>query len=100
VSLQQGRSYPLSVEQQIRTEAGKAESKAKKQAKKAKSAGEKKKPGRPKGSRNKNKADVTLNPELQRIQEMLQSLLNTTRNAVQRPGLASRRMCARSRTST
>lgn len=77
VSLQQRRSYPLYVEQQIRTEAEKAESKAKKQAKKAKPVGEKKKPGRPKGSRNKTKAEVTLNPELQRIQKMLQNLLHT-----------------------
>jgi putative transposase len=78
VSLQQRRLYPLYMEQQIRTEA----EKAKKQAKKAKPAGEKKKPGRPKGSRNKNKKEVTLNPELQRIQKMLQSLLNTIRSTV------------------
>jgi putative transposase len=82
VSLQQRRSYPLYVEQQIRTEAEKAQSKAKNQAKKAKLAGEKKKPGRPKGSRNRNKAEVTLNPELQRIQKMLQSLLNTIQGTV------------------
>lgn len=82
VSLQQRRSFPLYVEQQIRTEAEKAESKAKKQAKKAKPAGEKKKPGRPKGSRNKNKAEVTLNPELQRIQKMLQSLMTTIQGTI------------------
>jgi hypothetical protein len=82
VSLQQRRSYPLYVEQQIRTETEKAESKAKKQAKKAKAVGEHKKPGRPKGSRNKNQADVTLNAELQRIQKMLQSLLNTIRGTI------------------
>ncbi len=77
VSIQQRRSYPICVEQQIRTEAEKAESLAKKQAKQAKPAGTKRKPGRPKGSRNKNKADVVLNPELQHIQKMLQGLLNT-----------------------
>jgi putative transposase len=33
------------------------------------------KPGRPRGSKNKNKADVTLTPELQQIQTMLQALL-------------------------
>jgi putative transposase len=33
------------------------------------------KPGRPRGSRNKNKAEVTLTPELQQIQTMLQALL-------------------------
>jgi hypothetical protein len=83
VSLQQRRSYPLYIEQQIRAEAEKAASKAKKQARKAKPAGEKKKPGRPKGSRNKNKAEVTLNSELQRIQKMVQSLMNTIRGTVQ-----------------
>jgi putative transposase len=33
------------------------------------------KPGRPRGSKNKNKADVTLTPELQQIQTMIQALL-------------------------
>ena len=82
VSIQQRRSDPACVEQQVRTEAEKAESKAKKQAKKAKPASTKRTPGRPKGSRNKNKADVTLNPELQRIQKMLQSLLNTIQGTI------------------
>ena len=73
ISTKQRRSYPVCVEQMIRTEAEKAAS----QAKKAKQAGPKRKPGRPKGSRNKKKAAVVLNPELLRIQKMLQSLLNT-----------------------
>ena len=83
VSIQQRCSYPLYMEQQIRTEAEKVESKAKKQAKRAKPADTRRKPGRPKGSRNKNKVEVTLNPELQRIQKMLQSLLNTIRGTIQ-----------------
>ena len=33
------------------------------------------KPGRPRGSKNKNKAEVTLTPELQQIQTMIQALL-------------------------
>jgi hypothetical protein len=82
VSLQQRRSYPVYVEQQIRTEAEKAESKAKKQAKKVKPTVTKRKPGRPKGSRNKNKTEVALNPELQRILKMLQSLLNTIQDTI------------------
>ena len=77
VSTRQRRSYPICVEQMIRTEEEKAASKAKKEAKQAKPAHPKRKPGRPKGSRNKNKAEVMLNPELQRIQKMLQSFLNT-----------------------
>jgi putative transposase len=82
VSTQQRRSYPVYVEQMMRTEEEKAASKAKKQAKKAKPDSPKRKPGRPKGSRNKNKADVALNPELQRIQKMLQSFLNTIQGAI------------------
>jgi len=78
ISTQQRRSYPVCVEQMIRTE----EEKATSQAKKAKQAGPKRRPGRPKGSRNKNKAEVVLNPELQRIQKMLQSFLNTIQGTI------------------
>ena len=82
ISTKQRRSYPVCVEQMIRTAEEKAASKAKKQAKKAKSGSLKRKPGRPKGSRNKNKAEVALNPELQRIQKMLQSFLNTIQGTI------------------
>jgi len=77
ISTQQRRSYPICVEQMIRTEEEKTNVQVKKQAKKAKSAGPKGKPGRPKGSRNKNKAEVDLNPELMRIQKMVQSCFLT-----------------------
>ena len=80
ISTKQRRSYPVCVEQMIRTEEEKAASRAKKQAKKVK--GPKRKPGRPKGSRNKNKAEVVLNPELQRIQKMLQSFLATIQGTI------------------
>ena len=82
VSTKQRRSYPVCVEQMVRTAEEKVASKAKKQAKKAKSGSLKRKPGRPKGSRNKNKAEVVLNPELQRIQKMLQSFLNTIQRTI------------------
>lgn len=82
VSTRQRRSYPVCVEQMIRTEEEKAAIQAKKQAKKAKPAGSKRKPGRPKGSRNKNKAEVVLNLELQRIQKMLQSFQNTIQGTI------------------
>jgi hypothetical protein len=82
VSTKQRRSYPVQVEQMIRTEAEKAASQAKKQAKKAKKDAPKKKRGRPKGSCNKDKTAVELNPELQRIQKMLQSFLSTTQGAL------------------
>jgi hypothetical protein len=82
ISVKQRRSYPVCMEQTVRTAEEKAASQAKKQAKKAKSEGPKHKPGRPKGSRNKNKAEVVLNPELQRIQKMLQVLLNTIQGTI------------------
>jgi hypothetical protein len=82
ISTQQRRSYPVCVEQMIRTEEEKAASQAKKRAKKAKSAGSKRRPGRPKGSRNKNKAKVVLNPELQRIQKMLQNFLKAIQGTI------------------
>ncbi len=67
------RAFPVSVEQTLRTAVEKAAAKAKRQAKQA--SHPKRKPGRPKGSPNKNKATVTLTPELQRIQAMIQTLL-------------------------
>ena len=82
ISTKQRRSYPVSVEQMIRTAEEKAASQAKKQAKNAKPAGLKRKPGRPKGSRNKNKAEVDLNPELLHIQKMLQSFLNAIQGTI------------------
>ena len=73
VSTTERCAFPLSVEQVIRTEAEKAARKAKVEAKKAPSP--QRKPGRPQGSKNKNKAQVPLSPELQHIQAMLQALL-------------------------
>jgi len=76
VSVEERRSYPLRVEQVIRSEAEKAAAKERKQkrAKKDKSA-PKKKRGRPKGSRNRDKTQVELTPELKRIQEMVRNQL-------------------------
>ncbi len=67
------RAFPVSVEQTVRTPEEKAAAKAKRQAKQA--LHPKRRPGRPKGSPNKNKAAVTLTPEFQRIQAMIQALL-------------------------
>jgi putative transposase len=69
------RSSPVKVEQVVRSAAEKAACKAKAQARKAKKSAQKRKPGRPKGSKNKDKRQVELNPELKRIQAMLQALL-------------------------
>ncbi len=76
VSVEERRSYPLQVEQVVRNEAEKTAAKERKQkrAKKDKAA-PKKKRGRPKGSRNRDKTQVELSPELKRIQEMIKKQL-------------------------
>lgn len=75
VSTRKRRSFPVQVEQVIRTEVEKAASKAKAQQKKRKPSAPKRNPGRPQGSKNKNKAEITLTPELQRIKGMIEGLL-------------------------
>jgi putative transposase len=70
------RSSPIQIEQVVRSAEEKAACKAKAQAGKTKKkSGEKRKPGRPKGSKNKDKRQVELNSEIKRIQSMLQTLL-------------------------
>jgi hypothetical protein len=75
VSVEERRSYPLQVEQVIRTEAEKETAKKKKNKKTKKSESVKQKPGRPKGSRNRDKSQVSLTPELERIQKMIKKQL-------------------------
>ncbi len=75
VRVQARRSFPMRVEQVVRSDAEKAASKAKAAAKKPKSPCEKRRPGRPKGSKNTPKADVTFTPELWRITGWLDALL-------------------------
>jgi len=75
VSVQARGSFPLRVEQVVRSDAEKAASKAKAAAKKPKAPCAKRRLGRPKGSKNQPKADVTLTPELSRITAMLGALL-------------------------
>jgi putative transposase len=94
------RSYPMQVTQIVKTAEEKAASKAKAEAKKvtpatcpANCAGcaggarekpaEKRKLGRPKGSKNKDKQAVELSPELLRIQAALKSLLETVGATIQ-----------------
>jgi putative transposase len=76
ISLQARRSFPVRVEQVIRSDAEKAVSNAKAAAKKARSSMAKRRPGRPKGSQNTTKADVQLTPELVRITSMIEALLH------------------------
>ncbi len=74
VSVQQRRSFPIRVEQVVRSEAEKAASKAKAAAKQQTPATAKRRPGRPKGSKNTPKTNGPLTPELVRITGMLSAL--------------------------
>jgi putative transposase len=71
ISTTQRRSFPIAVEQIVRT----PEEKAARQAKAAAKAAPKRKPGRPKGSSTKAKTSVELSAELTRIQTLLLQLL-------------------------
>jgi len=76
VSVEERRSYPLQVEQVLRTPEEKEAAKKKKGKKtKKKNNSSKTKPGRPKGSKNRDKSQVTLTPELERIQKMIKKQL-------------------------
>ena len=75
VNVREERSYPMQIVQVVKSPQEKAASKAKAEARKT---AEKKKRGRPKGSKNKAKQEgVALNAELLRIQKALKSLLET-----------------------
>jgi len=75
VSTQRRRSFPVRIEQVVRSESEKAASHAKTAAKPAPKPTEPRRRGRPKGSQNKANAEIVLSPELVRIQTMLQALL-------------------------
>lgn len=71
ISVQERRSYPIMVEQQVRA----MEPKTTPKPKKTRTATVKRKPGRPKGSKNKDKTQVTLTAELELIKNMVLKLL-------------------------
>ena len=75
VSIAQRHSFPIRVEQVVRSNAEKAASKAKAQAKQPLVPRPKRRPGRPPGRTNQTKTPVTLTPELVRIQAMIDALL-------------------------
>lgn len=75
IDTEQRRSFPVRIEQVVRSEAEKAASQAKAAAKQAPKPIEPGKPGRPKGSKNKTATDLVLSPELLRIQAMLKAQL-------------------------
>jgi putative transposase len=74
VSTQQRRSFPIRVEQVVRSAAEKAARQANAARKKQTPSPAKRRPGRPKGSKNTPKADVTLTPELLHITGMIGAL--------------------------
>jgi hypothetical protein len=76
VSVQQRRSFPIRVEQVVRSDAEKAASKAKAATKAPTAPRVPRRPGRPKGSKNMPKAAAILTPELVRIKTMLTALLH------------------------
>ncbi len=83
VNVEEAHSYPLQINQIVKSAEEKAASKAKKEARKSKKSAEKGKVGRPKGSKNKVKSvQVALNPELLRIEKALKSLLDTVGKAL------------------
>lgn len=82
VNVREGHSYPLQVMQTVKSVEEKAASKAKIDAKKNRNVQEKKKPGRPKGSKNKDKKEIVLNAELLRIQKSLQTFLDTIKGTI------------------
>ena len=78
INVSKRQAYTLSVQQVVRTQEEKDSAKVKKEKKKTKKskvAGEIAKMGRPKGSKNKNKNEISLSPELMRIFTWTQKLL-------------------------
>ena len=83
VSVNERQSYPLQVEQVIRTEAEKEAAKVRREKKARKDPHvPQKKRGRPKGSKNQDKTQVTLTPELKRIQKMVEKQLEALQDLV------------------
>jgi hypothetical protein len=76
VSVQARRAFPMRLEQVVRSAAEKAASKAKAASKKPKAQDAQRRLGRPKGSKNKPKADGTFMPELLRITGWLEAWLH------------------------
>ena len=75
ISTQRRRSFPIQIEQVVRTEGEKAAARAKRMAKASPAPARKRPPGRPKGSTTKAKTAVALTPELMRIQTMVLQVL-------------------------
>lgn len=75
ISIQQRRSFPIQIEQVVRTAEEKAAARAKQRVKAVSDPACKRKRGRPKGSTTTAKTAVALTPELTRIQAMLGAVM-------------------------
>jgi len=75
ISIQQRRSFPIQIEQVVRTAEEKAATRAKRGASASPGSARKRPPGRPKGSTTTAKTDVALPPELTRVQTMVRQVL-------------------------
>ena len=75
VNVNERRAYPVQVEQVVRSRAEKAAARARTKKRKAKPAPSRAKRGRPPGSKNRDKSQVALSPELLRIKNMVQKQL-------------------------
>ena len=75
ISTRQRRSFPIQVEQVLRTPEEQAAARAKRAAPPPATSAPRRKPGRPKGSTTKGKTAVALSPELCRIQTMVRQLI-------------------------
>jgi len=83
VSVNERQSYPLQVQQVIRTEVEKEAAKARREEKARKDPNvPRKKRGRRKGSKNRDRSQVTLTPELKRIQKMVKKQLEGLQNLI------------------
>jgi putative transposase len=82
LNVSEQHSYPIQTTQIVKSAEEKAASKLKAQAHKANKSVEKKAPGRPKGSKNKNKQAVLLNAELLHIEQALKALLEIVRTVL------------------
>jgi len=74
ISVKQRRSYPMLMEQVVRGEAAPPEKKVSDVSKTSETTS---KPGRPKGSKNRNKTEVVLNDTLKQLRSMLKTVLAT-----------------------
>lgn len=82
VNVREEQSYPIQVTQMVKSAEEKVASQAKAHQKQSRSTAEKRKPGRPKGSQNKDQQEMVLSAELVRIQKALQAVLETVRTVL------------------